>query len=178
MEKYIALLRGVNISGKNKIPMDRLKQCFINAGFKDAKTYLNSGNVVFCSDADESALRALIQNMIQTHFSANIPVFVIAQSELKALLAKAPAWWGSDDKAVYDNLIFVLPPADAQKIAEKIGEPSEDLEQICIVNNAVFWSFDRAKYQKANWWKKTAAPGIGEDLTIRTANTCHRLAGM
>ncbi len=47
MKKYIAFLRGINISGKNKISMEELKKTFEEFGFKDVKTYLNSGNVIF-----------------------------------------------------------------------------------------------------------------------------------
>ena len=44
--------------------------------------------------------------------------------------------------------------------------------------NTAFWSFDRKLYAKANWWKKTATPGIGEMVTIRTANTLRKIAEM
>lgn len=47
MKRHIALLRGINISGKNKVPMAELKKCFEAAGFLEVKTWLNSGNVVF-----------------------------------------------------------------------------------------------------------------------------------
>lgn len=50
--RYIALLRGVNISGKNKVPMAELKKIFEELGFGAVKTYLNSGNVIFSSDED------------------------------------------------------------------------------------------------------------------------------
>lgn len=120
MKRYIALLRGINISGKNKIPM----------------------------------------------------------AELKGILSEAPVWWGTDDKEIYDNLIFVIPSTKAEIIAEKIGEPTKEPEQICICKNAIFWSFDRKKYAKANWWKKTASAGIGEMITIRTANTLKKIAAM
>ena len=71
-----------------------------------------------------------------------------------------------------------MPSATAELIAEKIGEPTKELEQICICKNAIFWSFDRKKYAKANWWKKTANAGIGEMITIRTANTLKRIVEM
>ncbi|MEG1620010.1 MAG: DUF1697 domain-containing protein, partial [Eubacterium sp.] len=63
-------------------------------------------------------------------------------------------------------------------IAEKIGAPTEELEQIYIYNNVIFWSFDRGNYAKANWWKKTASVGVGQAITIRTANTLKKLAKM
>ncbi|WP_460281319.1 DUF1697 domain-containing protein, partial [Clostridium senegalense] len=47
MKRYIAFLRGINISGKNKVPMAKLKNGFEELGFREVKTYLNSGNVIF-----------------------------------------------------------------------------------------------------------------------------------
>ena len=179
MTRYIALLRGINISGKNKISMPELKAAFIEAGFDDVCTHLNSGNVIFSSDeSDTVALAEQIKELIAQNFSLDIPVFVISQDELKALLEKAPTWWGSDDKAVYDNLICAIPPNQIESVAEKIGEPSAELEKVKISGNTAFWSFDRKLYAKANWWKKTAAPGIGEMITIRTANTLRKIAEM
>lgn len=179
MKRYIALLRGINISGKNKIPMAELKSCFIEFGCTDVFTYLNSGNVVFSADeSSEIVLADKIKTMIQERFGLDIPVFVILQAELKGILSEAPVWWGTDDKEIYDNLIFVIPSTKAEIIAEKIGEPTTELEQIYICKNAIFWSFDRKKYAKANWWKKTANTGIGEMLTIRTANTLKKIVAM
>ena len=50
---YIALLRGVNVGGNNKIDMKQLKSAFVEAGFSDVITYINSGNVIFSSELDE-----------------------------------------------------------------------------------------------------------------------------
>ncbi|MDE6687421.1 MAG: DUF1697 domain-containing protein [Lachnospiraceae bacterium] len=179
MSRYIALLRGINISGKNKISMPELKVGFTEISCVDVGTYLNSGNIVFSIDVgDENILAAKINQMIHGRFDLDIPVFVIKQQTLKDLLGKAPAWWGTDNKEIYDNLIFVMPVSTAESIAEKIGEPTKELEQVFIYENVIFWSFDRAKYSKANWWKKTASAGIGELLTIRTANTLRKIVEM
>ncbi len=179
MKRYIALLRGINRSGKNKISMAELKSYFAELGYADVFTHLNSGNVIFSvNEGDELILADRIKTMIQERFDLEIPVFVILQETLKDLLKKAPVWWGTNDKQIYDNLIFVLPSAAAERIAEKIGEPTEGLEQIYIYENVIFWSFDRKKYVKANWWKKTASAGIGEMMTIRTANTLKKIAIM
>jgi len=101
---------------------------------------------------------------------------VISQDELKDLLSKAPSWWGSDSKDICDNLIFAIAPHSIETVAEIIGEPSEKIEKVQICGNAAFWSFDRKLYAKANWWKKTVASGIGEMITIRTANTLRKIA--
>ena len=66
MRRYIALLRGVNISGKNKVPMAELKLGFEALGFSDVRTWLNSGNVVFSGEeAEAAALTVQIEGMIQ-----------------------------------------------------------------------------------------------------------------
>lgn len=179
MTRWIALLRGINVSGKNQIPMQALKEGFSALGYHAVRTCLNSGNVVFsAAESQETALAEQIQEMIRVRFALQIPVFVLRQDALNRLLAQAPAWWGTNDRAVYDNLIFVMPAVSALQIADEIGEPTEGLERIFILDQVIFWSFDRRQYAKANWWKKTARAGIGEKLTIRTANTLRKLAGL
>ena len=175
MKRYIALLRGVNVGGKNKISMAELKQGFEALGFSEVRTHLNSGNVVF---SGEEAEAARIQAMIRERFDLDVPVLVVSRDWLEDVLRQAPDWWDSGDKDIYDNLILVLPPATAGDVAEKLGEPTAGLEQVCVRAGAIFWSFDRKSYAKCSWWKKSASPGIGECITIRTANTVKKLAGM
>ena len=90
MRRYIALLRGVNISGKNKVPMAELKLGFESLGFSDVRTWQNSGNVVFSGEETEpAALTGQIEGMIQRRFGLEIPVFVLPQEELADTLRHA-----------------------------------------------------------------------------------------
>lgn len=178
MKRYIALLRGVNISGKNKVSMAQLKQLFEDLDYKEVKTYLNSGNVIFSSDEDDiSKITSIIEEMIKNHFHLDIPVFVISKEELEDILDHAPNWW-IENEDVYNNLIFIMPPATFQDVYEKIKEPKEGLEKIENYKDTIFWSFSRKDYQKTNWWSKTASVNISNKLTIRTANTVRKIAGM
>ena len=179
MKRYVAFLRGINISGKNKVPMAELKKTFEELGFREVKTYLNSGNVVFSSD-DENirSLTSWIETMIKEQFGLDIPAFVTLKEELKDILQHAPDWWGGENKEIYDNLIFIMPPATFAGVSGEIGEPKEGLEKIKDYKETVFWSFSRKDYQKTNWWPKTASKGIGDKLTIRTANTVRKIVGM
>ena len=84
MKRYIAFLRGVNISGKNKVPMDELKRCFEELDFSEVKTYLNSGNVAFSSDEDNiEVLTSQAEMIINRQFGLDIPVFVISKENLR-----------------------------------------------------------------------------------------------
>lgn len=179
MKRYIAFLRGINISGKNKVPMAELKKEFEKLEFGEVKTYLNSGNVIFSSEkGDTKKLTKQIEIMIKKQFALDIPVFVILREELDDILHNAPDWWGNENKEIYDNLIFIMPPAAFEEVCCEIGEPKEELERIKAYNEAIFWSFSRKDYQKTNWWPKTASANISSKLTIRTANTVRKIVGM
>ena len=178
-KRYAAFLRGINISGKNKVPMAELKESFEQQGFSEVKTYLNSGNVMFSSEElDEARLTDQIVTMLRGQFGFDIPVFIISQEALTDILHHAPDWWGSEDKEIYDNLILIMPPVAFADVFGEIGGPKEGLEKIKDYKNVIFWSFCRKDYQKTNWWSKTASAGIGRKLTIRTADTMRKVVGM
>lgn len=179
MKRYIAFLRGVNISGKNKVPMAELKKMFERLGHKEVKTYLNSGNVIFSSDENNiESVTKQVAMTIKIQFDLDIPVFVIAKEELEDILCNAPDWWDNENKEIYDNLIFIIPPATFADVFNEIGEPKEELEKIQDYKEAIFWSFSRRNYQKTNWWSKTASASISNKLTIRTASTIRKVVGM
>jgi len=173
MDKYVAFLRGINISGKNKIIMSDLKSEFEELGFSEVSTYLNSGNIAFSSETDNA--KPIIEKMIKDKFDLEVPVYVIRMDYLKDILAHSPDWWGLDNKEKYHNLIFILSSDTPEDIYALIGELSEGLETAQIYKDVIFWSFDRKAYQKCNWWKKTASVGVAEKLTIRTANTIKKV---
>lgn len=119
-----------------------------------------------------------IETMIKERFGLDIPIFVISKEDLEDILQHAPAWWGDVNKKIYDNLIFIMAPATFAEVWGEIGEPREGLEKIKKYKAAVFWSFSRKDYQKTNWWRETASANISGKLTIRTANTVRKIAGM
>ncbi|ADL05673.1 DUF1697 domain-containing protein [Lacrimispora saccharolytica] len=179
MKRYIALLRGINVSGKNKIAMSELKTGFVEMGYTEVFTHLNSGNVIFSSDIDDTAILVnTIKMMIKNKFELDIPVFIILQEELEDILNNAPDWWGDDNKDIYDNLIFMFPPLSYNEFYNKVGNPKEEYEKVYNYKNAVFWSFNRKDYQKTNWWSKTASSNIRDKITIRTANTARKIVGI
>ena len=176
MEKFVALLRGINISGKNKIPMQELRLGFESLGYKEVVTYLNSGNVIFSSNInDKVKISNDIYKMLENKFNLKIPVFVIKSDELNNLLSNKPDWWGTGDKNIYDNIIFIIPPTTYKDVYETLGEPKIELEKIKEYKNNIFWSYDLKKYRKTNWWSKTASTIIRDSITIRTANTMKKV---
>ena len=173
--KYIALLRGINISGKNKISMGELKS-ELDKKYKNVSTYLNSGNVIFESEIkDKEMIMNDIYQIVKNKFDLEIPVFVMTTDELEDILNHKPEWWGTDNKEIYDNLIFIIPPTKYEDVYNAIWEPKQDIEKIEVYKNSIFWSFDLKNYRKSNWWVKTASTNIKDRITIRTANTTKKV---
>ena len=174
--KYIALLRGINISGKNKISMPELKKLLEENNYQNVSTYLNSGNIIFeCNIDNKETIMDNIHTLIKTKFLLDIPVYITTDKELEDILNNSPKWWGSSNKEIYDNLIFIIPPTKYEEVYNTIGSPKEGLEQIEEYNNCIFWSFDLNNYRKSNWWVKTASTDIKDKITIRTANTMKKI---
>lgn len=174
--KYIVLLRGINISGKNKIPMSELKKVLEEKQYTNVSTYLNSGNVILESNTkNEEAIMKDIYEIVKAKFNLKIPIFVMNESALESILSNSPEWWGTSNKEIYDNLIFIIPPVKFEDVYNAIGEPKEGLEKIKEYNNSIFWSYDLKNYRKSNWWVKTASVDIKDKITIRTANTMKKI---
>lgn len=174
--KYIALLRGINISGKNKISMPELKKLLEENNYQNVSTYLNSGNIIFeCNINNKQTIMNNIHTLIKTKFILDIPVYITTDKELEDILNNSPKWWGSNNKEIYDNLIFIIPPTKYEEVYNTIGSPKEGLAQIEEYNNCIFWSFDLNNYRKSNWWVKTASTNIKDKIIIRTANTMKKI---
>ncbi|KAF1297209.1 hypothetical protein BAU15_06580 [Enterococcus sp. JM4C] len=179
MNRYIALLRGINVGGKNQISMAELKNGCEALGYLDVRTHLNSGNLLFSTTIDDTHfLSTTLSTMIKKSFDLDIPVFVIEQTAVQDILKNAPDWWGSTDKGVYDNLIFLIPPLTIENFYAAIGPVNEELEQETSYKESIFWSFDRENSRKTKWWSKTASSKIRGQITIRTANTVRKIATM
>ena len=89
--KYLALLRGINVGGNNIIKMTDLKSCFEKLGFTDVLTYIQSGNVVFTSDIkDKTRLTKKIEHALTERFNYKALVVVITHRELKKVVDEAP----------------------------------------------------------------------------------------
>ncbi len=89
--KYVALLRGINVSGKNMIKMETLRATFESLGFTDVKSYINSGNLVFkTAKTDDAKLAKKVHDAIQAEFGFDISVMVRTMSEIEEIVAWHP----------------------------------------------------------------------------------------
>ena len=89
--RYAALLRGINVTGKNMIKMETLRATFELLGFTDVKSYINSGNLIFeTAKTDDAKLAKKIHDAIQAEFGFNISVMVRTMAEIEEVVAWDP----------------------------------------------------------------------------------------
>lgn len=170
----MALLRGINVGGKNAVAMPQLRHCFENLGFKNVLTYINSGNVIFDTDeTDEAKLVHMCEAAIEKQFGFRVVCSVIAADELLEALNHAPKWWDNGDAK--HNAIFVIAPKTTDEIMQEIGDAKPEYENVAAYHPIIFWSapiktFSRTRYSKVVGTKAY------KSVTIRNANTTKKLA--
>jgi uncharacterized protein (DUF1697 family) len=178
MLEYIALLRGANVGGNNKIGMSELKTVFSGAGFANILTYINSGNVLFDSEiADESAIARQCEEAIEACFGLKIRVCVISTADLIEAVNHAPPWWNNDPEFSH-NAAFVLPPATAAEVIAEAGEIKPEYEKRDRFGRVIFWSVRKAVISRTRWSRIVSIKSAYGHMTVRNANTAMKLYEM
>ncbi|MBE3033064.1 MAG: DUF1697 domain-containing protein [Actinobacteria bacterium] len=117
MTTFVALLRAVNVSGQNKIPMAELRRALGGLGLTGMETYVQSGNVVFSAAGDDPAEQATaIHGLIERELGHDVRVLVLTAAELAQVAAGNPFLAGDADEK-YLHVTFLFAPADADGFA-------------------------------------------------------------
>lgn len=170
---YVALLRGVNVGGKNMISMSSVKGSFERMGFREVSTYINSGNILFkAKEGDARKLERKIEAMLSREYKLGCKVVVRSYSEMASLVENLPADWSGDNRWKY-NVIFLRHPIDSENILEGL-KPKSDIERVVYRPGALLWSARLSDLTRATMIK-LSSQGIYQDMTIRNLNTTRRL---
>lgn len=176
--KYVCLLRGINVGGKNTVSMGDLREWFeAEDGFRDVSTYINSGNVLFQSaDTDIGGLITRIEAGLRARFELPLSVTVVSHDQLAENIKNAPKGWGTDESRRH-NLVFVRPPRTAKEVLAAIGTLKPELEMATAGDQVVYWSLSMESPGRTNASKFIAHP-FYKDVTIRNYNTSRKLLTM
>lgn len=177
MNISLCLLRGINVGGKNVIKMTDLAACFERLGFGKVRTYIQSGNVVFASDEpDQARLAGLIEEALSQTFRYDSRVVVRSHEQVKEIVARAPADFGSDPSTYRYDVFFLKEPLSASE-AIKIITPREGVDQIWAGKHVLYAARLISRASQSYLTRITGLP-IYQDLTIRNWNTTTRLLRM
>jgi uncharacterized protein (DUF1697 family) len=171
MQKYVALLRGINVGGNNKIEMKKLKTVFETLGFTDVSTYINSGNVIFSTDKKED-LPEEIENALKKNFGFVVPVVIRDAKNIAKVCKAIPQEWTNDTDTKTD-VLFLWDEHDSKKTIDLITKNPE-VDTLLYVSGAIAWSVKRINYTKSGR-KKFIGTKVYKGMTARNVNTVRKL---
>lgn len=175
--RYVAFLRGINVGGKKMIKMEDLRGVVASAGFKNVRTFIASGNVIF--DAPESSPDALgrkIEAKLLKAFGHQITVIVFSVAELKRTVKQDPF---KNIKASNDIMQFVtLFSAAPKKIKLPMKSVTENFEVIAVKGRAVFMVAHRKKTGWFGFPNNFLEKELNVAATTRNWTTVGKIAAM
>ncbi len=138
MKTYISLLRGINIGGHKKIKMDSLRENFSSLGYSNIKTYIQSGNIVFCSrEEDKTKLETEISSMIMDKYGFDVPVLVLNSDEINEVIANNPFANSTNHNKDFIHITFLSKEVkDINNLEIESKKESED--EYKIINKAIY----------------------------------------
>lgn len=173
-EPYVALLRGINVGGRNVIRMAELRSCFEAEGFRDVITYIQSGNVIFRTPASAlSPLMIRIEKMLASAFSYEATVVLRSRDQMEAVVSGAPTEFGSrPDQYRYDTIFLKAPLTAKAALEEVLVRPGVD--EAWAGSGVLYFSRLISKASRS-YLSRLASMPVYQRMTIRNWNTTTRL---
>jgi uncharacterized protein (DUF1697 family) len=170
---YVALLRGINVGGKNMISMQALKGSFEALGFHDVTTYINSGNVLFRSARrDARELERQIDQMLTREFGIPARTVVRSFREMARLIKTIATTWKPDPAWRY-NVVFLRHEIDSESVLADRAIDAE-VERVVYCPGTVLWSA-RVDALTRSTFVKLPALAVYRNMTTRNLNTTTKL---
>lgn len=173
--RYVALLRGINVGGKNKVEMAKLVETFNRVGATDVSTYINSGNVIFSDDRSPDDLAEALEDAIEEDFGLRIKVLLCAEESLRAIAAGVPDSW-VHDQTMKTNVMFLWDEVDSPRVLNDLGA-KEGLDEVEYTPGAVIWRVDAENLTRSGT-AKLAGTKVYQSMTVRNINTVRKLVAL
>jgi uncharacterized protein (DUF1697 family) len=171
--RFVALLRGINVGGRNKVPMADLRAVFETAGHAAVSTYIQSGNVLFRSATSGPALENEIEVALAERFGVPLVVVVRSLRQLHTVVDKAPPGFGVEADTFHSDVVFLrapLTPAQAMTVVKL----REGVDQAWAGNGVVYFQRLSAQRTKSRMGQIVGTPEY-KLMTIRSWRTTTKL---
>lgn len=171
---HVALLRGINVGGKNKVEMSRLKRAVERLGHEDVVTYINSGNVVF-NASGEGGLAKPLQRALEVEFGFPIGLVVRDLDTMITLEEAIPDEW-VNDKTMRTDVLFLGDDVDKPSIVDQLPV-RPGIDTAFYAAGAVVWQVDAENLTKSGRTKLIGGR-LYRASTVRNVNTVRKLVGL
>lgn len=172
--RYVALLRGINVGGRNIIPMAGLKACFEELGVADVATYIQSGNVLFrAGGSDRARLTRRIEDALAATFRYDATVLLRSATEMRAVVTRAPKGFGTDPARYRYDVAFLQAPLAARAALPQV--PLRDGVDQAFAGRGVIYLSRLVKRVTQSRLSRLVSLPIYQQMTLRNWNTTTRL---
>jgi len=175
LSSYVVLLRGINVGGKNKLPMAELRQFLEKLGYSNVSTFIASGNVLLTSDKRPAQIKSEIEAKLPGAFrldSELIAVLVLTADELRTVVNKRPAGFGDQPANYHSDAIFLM-GIDAAE-AMRVFTPKEGVDTVWPGDGVIYSQRLSARRTQSRLNRVMASPAY-KSMTIRNWNTTTKL---
>lgn len=175
--EYVALLRGINVGGKNKVVMNELRELIAGAECTNVRSYINSGNLLFEADAPAEDVAEMVEEVLERTYDFPIRVALLTGQDYLAELSGLPEWWHGD--VARRDALFYTRGLDRDHVRERIEAMELGDEAVHFGENAVFWGkFDETEFLKTAYHKRLLREDFYRQVTIRSGSTVEKIAAM
>ena len=174
--RYVALLRGINVGGRNKVAMADLREAFEAAGFGAVRTYIASGNVLFESNAPGDSLEADIEAMLERRFGVPLVVVVRSERQFRTVVEKAPDGFGAQPGTYHSDAIFLKAPLTSRQ-AMGVVKLREGVDQAWPGTGVIYFARLSARRTQSLMGRIVGTPEY-QRMTIRSWTTTTKLLGL
>lgn len=121
MARYVALLRGINVGGRNLISMADLRAAFEAEGYGGVSTYIQSGNVLFESNAKRASLEDELEEMLLRRLDVQLVVVVRSHRQLRNIMDRSPEGFGEQPDSYHSDVVFLKAPLSPTRAMRVVG---------------------------------------------------------
>ncbi len=172
----MAFLRGINVGGKNLISMAELRAQLGNAGYAAVQTYIQSGNVLFETDAPRAELEASIEAILAERLGCPVLVVVRSQRQLANIVASAPEGFGADRDTYLSDVVFLKAPLTSAQ-AMRVVSQREGVDRAWAGPGVLYFERLAERSSQSRFSRLVSTPQY-QRMTIRNWSTTTRLLAM
>jgi uncharacterized protein (DUF1697 family) len=176
VNRYAALLRGINVGGRNPVPMVELREVFTTAGFTDVSTYIQSGNVLFSAARPGAGLEGHIEEVLEQRFGVPIVVVVRSLRQLRSVVGSAPPGFGERPEEYHSDAIFLKAPLTPAK-AMKVVRLRDEVDQAWAGTGVLYFARLSERRTQSKLSRIMGTPEY-QLMTIRSWSTTTRLLAL
>ena len=177
--EYVALLRGINVGGTNKVVMSELREQVVGVGYMNVRTYINSGNLLFEAEADAPPedVAQRVEGLLASRYEFPIRLALLTGEDYLAELHNLPDWWHGE--VARRDALFYTRGLDRDLVRERIEAMELGDEAVHFGEHAVFWGkFDEKSFLKTAYHKRLLREDFYRQVTIRSGATVEKIAAM